>query len=248
MSTTYAQKQVPAQKTPPSNATAVNDLSSFPIAQRVMQKASGVVQRLPADRKFVYYPDISGDDCKNRVPYKPEKICFTPYKGGEVRSAGFNGCYMMAFKFKDPGNTHLSDYFQLLDKDSAPYPLNLKKTYIAHVANDTAREALFDVENRGLLQIERIFRPYRSYERDEPILDRLSLSPNNSIAATGAGSPKIQAGLNKLTGGMELTTGGWVSYVYNQEKFFNAPPPITLWGVIIIGKTETQYDIQTQLL
>ena len=121
------------------------------------------------------------------------------------------------------------DSHLIFDK-SVPMSCNFSVTYIAHVANDSAREALFDAEDRGLVQIERIFKPYRSEGLDKPVFDSLSLSSDNQIANAFVGeSLKNQAGLNRLTGGMEQTArGNWVSHVYGQEKFFDSRPNIEM--------------------
>lgn len=249
MFTTYAQKQATAQKSTVSNAAVVDDRRALPVAQRVVQRVGGVVQRAPSDGKFVYFPDISGEVYKDRVPYWYNKICFAPYNGGEVRSAGFNGCYMMAFRFVESNLFSMDDAeafnasLNIFDR-SNPIPTDFDITYIAHVSNDrTARDALFDAENRGLVQIERIFRPYRSEVYDKPILDSRSLSPNNRIAEkSGGGTPEMHACINKFTGGMEKTVGGeWVSYVYDQERLFNEPPNLELTNFVWKNKNVIRY-------
>jgi hypothetical protein len=222
----YAQKSEPFQSVMTHNASCINDRRTLPVAQRVVQRESGIVQRVPSNGVFKFYPNISGSVYKDRVPYLAGKICFTPYTNGGILSAGFNGCYMMAFRFVEDAMKRDPNSYLLFDR-SVPMSSNFSVTYIAHVSNDTtARDTLFDAENRGLVQIERIFRPYRSDVRDKPVLDSLSLSPDNRIVEnSGSGSPRIQACINKFTGGMVKTAGGeWESYVFNQEKLFNEPP------------------------
>lgn len=232
-----------------SKAANVEDLRQVSKAQQILSQNQNAVQTHPADGAFVFYPNISGDVYKDRVPYWYNKICFAPYKGGEVRSAGFNGCYMMAFRFVESNLLSMDDAvafnasLNIFDR-SNPIPTDFDITYIAHVSNDrTARDALFDAENRGLVQIERIFRPYRSEVYDKPILDSRSLSPNNRIAEkSGGGTPEMHACINKFTGGMEKTVGGeWVSYVYDQERLFNEPPNLELTNFVWKNKNVIRY-------
>ena len=224
MNSTYAQKQTTAQKSTASNVSAVNDLRSLSVAQRVVQRAGGVVQRFPADGAFVYYPNISGDNLKDRLPYLPEKICFTPYTGNEVMSADFTGCFMMAFHFvrdKFPEWDDAESYNEAMLSsemsiffDAAPLPENLSRSYIAHVATGSsgdAKLALFDAENRGLIEIEAMFKPYRNRNDDGYNANGLIGRTQNVLSDGGA---RVQA----VTGGMcKDDDGNWCANVYSQE-------------------------------
>lgn len=214
MFTTYAQKQATAQKSTVSNAAVVDDRRALPVAQRVVQRVGGVVQRAPSDGKFVYFPDISGDDYKNRVPYMSGKICFVRYKDEEVKSANFSGCFMMAFKFveekmKSDKNSHL-----IFDK-RFPMLCDFNATYIAHVATGEqgdAKEALFDAENRGLIHIEALFKPFRKSTDDSYQNAGVKKTQDNKMS-------EQQAGLSNVTGGLSRDSrGNWSAKVYSQEK------------------------------
>ena len=225
MQQNYSKKIEPIQKTSKNTASSVLDASSQSEGlQRKADMANGAVQRLvqraPADGVFVYYPNISGDRYKNRVPYRPGKICFTPYTRGEIMSAGFSGCFMMVFEFQE---SNLS-----VDSSNAPSPIfdtsenNLSPTdfsipYIAHVATGPqgdAKEALFDAENRHLIQIIKIIKPYRNKEDDKGSVLNVTRNQNNPLTYN-------QAGLSAVTGSLSLINDSWTAKVYNQEMVLN---------------------------
>lgn len=207
----HIQKPASPQSTTTTQAKSINDSSANSMTlQRHAILTSSVIQCAnPSDKKFKYFPNIS-DNYKDRVPYEPGFICFTKYNGGLIKSAGFNGCFMMAFKFQN-------GFISLLEN---PTSIALNATYIAHVANgigDT-KEALFDAENRGLITIEAIFRPYRNSAMDYP--RSTTISDGNKVASVLPGTPYRQAGMDKLTGGLEKTENGWESHVFTQEKIY----------------------------
>lgn len=217
MFTTYAQKQAPAQKSTVSNAATVDDRRSLPVAQRIIQRAGGVVQRAPADGKFVYFPDISGDIYKDRVPYMPGKICFVRYRDKEVKSANFSGCFMMAFKFVEE-KMKSDKNSRLIFDSSVPMLCDFNATYIAHVATGEqgdAKEALFDAENRGLIHIEALFKPFRKSTDDSYQNAGVKKTQDNKMS-------EQQAGLSNVTGGLSRDSrGNWSAKVYSQEKILD---------------------------
>lgn len=189
------------------------------LSKPTCQRKVDVVQMNPADNKFLFVPNIGTN--KNRIPYNDGVIVFTKYNGGEILSAGFSGCFMMAFHFNP--NADRNQIQKLMSKAE---DIELNKVYIAHVANN-AKPALCDAETRNLITIEAIFRPYRFGELDNP--NRASSQPNITTS---------QAGVNNLTGGMERVEDGWISKVYLQEKVFNGDPILD----------STNYQWQNQLL
>ena len=187
-----------------SKSANVEDLRQVSKAQQILSQNQNAVQTHPADRAFVYYPDIRGDVYKYRVPYIPHKICFAPYNGGEVKSAGFNGCYMMAFRFTWNDRESFNGLMAMFD---GAEPTDFDRIYIAHVANDTARVALFDALQRNLIEIETIFRPYYT-DADLNGYTKMVGNPlSDGVASTG-----------RLTAGLGLKGEEWFASVYNQEK------------------------------
>ena len=170
------------------------------------QRKVDVAQMAPADKKFEYYPNLV--KYENRIPYKSGMICFTPYseEEGEVRSAGFSGCFMMAFRFNSDFDRY-NQVVRLLTNNNQH--INTSKVYIAHVANN-AKESLYDAEKRGLIFIEAIYRPYRSEELDYP-------AKHSSQENVSDG----KACVNNLTGGLSHSGDGWMANVYYQEKKYH---------------------------
>ncbi len=221
MSTTYAHRQTTAQARPASNAAVVNDSRSLSAAQRVIQRAGDVVQKLPADRKFVYYHNIGGVTYKDRIPYEPGKICFTPYANAEIKSANFSGCFMVAFHFvesKFPAWDDAESFNKIPPIFFSEVPRDFSQTFIAHVATGDlgdAKEALFDAENRGLIEIEAMFKPFRNVTDDE-YLSKGKIHQNQNLISPGA------AGIRSVTGSLNKDAKGkWSAKVYTQERILD---------------------------
>ena len=193
MPITYAQKSSTDQKNADSNAAFVVDSSSQSVSlqrkadmancanQRVVQRDTGVVQRLgEADGKFMYVPNLQenqfvneDDRFMNRVPYKSGMICFSKYDGQPLESAGFTGCMMMAFHFNYNGKNG-DELDELFCGGLLPYEnlddVSVNDKFIAHIfADDSDNDtkiALFDAEQRNLITIEVVFKPFLSEDGD----------------------------------------------------------------------------------
>lgn len=182
---------------------------------------SGVVQRTEyndARKRFVYVSpaDFANNINKQRIPYKGDTIQFTNYTPGtEILSAGFNGCFMMAFRFLRPSNIvtgfKLRELFQT-------FPPSRTGIFVAHVANNV-KEAVQEAEYDDLISIEAIFRPYNEKTKGLP--------PGIPVAS---GLSAGLTGVTLLTGGMRLENGKWAGRLYSQERVPNptdATHPIT---------------------
>lgn len=221
MQNTYAQKQKTAQKKDASTAAAVLDASSQSEGlQRKADMANGALQRVkkingkdvlesgdPAYMKFKFQPSNNMDDF--RVPYDAGgQIYFSPYINGELKSAGFSGCFMMAFKFTEKtASSNLTKYV----------PLNLDNSFVAHVPNKS-RQALFQAEQLDFIDIKALIRPFRGQDYDADKVYSTKLSEGNQ-ASKGAAS------IHALTGGLEqVTEDQWRGNVYYQEKIYSVNP------------------------
>ena len=173
------------------------------VAQRVIQRTR------EADKKFYYVPYSS--DINFRVPYTSKTIHFSDFEAGsEIKSAGFSGCYMMAFHF-NPTKTE-EEIRVLLNTPDNLDSRKIRRTFVAHVASD-AREPFFDAVNRELIIVEAIFRPYNQRSKD------IVPSPREGPETLSIG----QAGNSLLTGGMRQIIDGagestWEGEVYTQER------------------------------
>jgi len=242
MPITYAQKSSTDQKNADSNAAFVVDSSSQSAslqrkadmancaAQRVVQRDTGVVQRLgEADGKFRYVANlennvyVDGYDqfafngkivrmggnpyFRSKLPFDLGKIIFTKYHGGEIKSPGFTGCLMVAFRFKKAA----TDVKPLIDPTSDPFvSLGAEDKFVAHAycggeGTDT-KNALFDAERRELISIEAMFKP-QTPEDDAKVKNECS---KRAIP--------IGYGDQSFTGGVEIDQyGRWGANVYAQN-------------------------------
>lgn len=218
MKSAYAQKYEVSQCAMSHNAACVDDRRTVPVAQRVVQRESGVVQRVgEANGTFVYYHNIGGDRLKDRVPYLPGKICFTPYTGGEVKSANFSGCFLIVFHFVN-NNQGLMSYRLLMSNESRLFSPVFNVPYIAHVATGgigDAKVALFDAENRGLIEIEAMFKPFRNAFDDDYYHKGLIHQSQETVNSIAAGVCSVTGGLHKDN------MGRWCAKVYSQERIVN---------------------------
>lgn len=178
-----------------------------------------VAQRKPGDDatgSFIYAPQVGGPGF--RIPFNYGMIFFSEYQGGEMRSAGFSGCFMMVFRFNRMRAIEVQSLF--------PRPIpNLKygKTFVAHVSNDM-KEAVHDAEYKGLITVVVIIRPHNTMTWEmmgRP--EKLSTEERYRISDPSKRYPQPFAGVHNLTGGMELIAneGGqpyWRGTVYRQEK------------------------------
>ena len=171
------------------------------VAQRVIQRAGA------ADGKFVYVPDISVT--KDRIPFDYGFIKFAPYDEGRQRvilSAGFSGCFMMAFRF-----TALAP--PIFYGGHIPPGLATGQLYVAHVSNDI-RAAVLDAKERNLITIEAMFRPYRNGVEEA----NLETIPTNVIRVDHRLSDGTAGILNFTAGMRNVGPQEWVGACYTQEK------------------------------
>ncbi len=208
MKSVYAQKNEVSQCVTSRNVACVDDRRTIPVAQRVVQRMG------EANGTFVYYHNIGGHKLKDRVPYQSGKICFTPYTGGEVKSANFSGCFLIVFHFVN-NNQGLMSYRLLMSNESRLFSPVFNVPYIAHVATGgigDAKVALFDAENRGLIEIEAMFKPFRNAFDDD-------YCRNGQIHQNQASISSIAAGINSVTGSINKDARGrWCAKVYSQER------------------------------
>jgi hypothetical protein len=209
------------QKGGPGGQAHIADNRANPVQGLMMNRdvAQRVIQRTgEANGKFCYDPYSS--DVNFRVPYTPNTIHFTKYKAGsEIRSAGFNGCYMMAFRFNEDKKIDVEKMFAKPVQD-----LDYDAVYIAHVANDDeGKFALLDAETRRLIFIDSIFRPYRNESIENSYIPK-----DWSDKTFSSGS---QAGIDRFTGGMKLGEKGWEGKVYKQEKIAESTKIRIIGGV-----------------
>lgn len=168
MKSAYAQKYEVSQCAMSHNAACVDDRRTVPVAQRVVQRESGIVQRKgEANGKFKYCDSFESHE----EGFEKGKILFCPYGnvGTECKSRGFTGCLMMAFHFNKINPTTKQDQTDSLKKmmveEYSDAMFDENKKYIAHVymasssSRDDTKAALFDAENRGLITIEALFKP-----------------------------------------------------------------------------------------
>ena len=244
MNSTYAQKSSTVQKAADTKAASVFDSSAQNeslqrkadmannAVQLVVRNIGNVVQRVgEANEAFEYYPDISGDVYKDRVPYNPQKICFTPYTGGEVKSAGFCGCFMMVFHFVDCGKG-LDTYRLLISKESEPFTPVFDVPYVAHVPtndrNQNMQKALVELEDRGLIKIEALFRPCwdaKAESENLEISDEANdlFNQDESKKNLDYVTKKGILALIAFTAGVEKNADNqWIAKKYSQEKRFNS--------------------------
>ena len=171
------------------------------VSQRVIQRVN------EANRKFVYVENSGAPDFL--IPYLPNTIQFTKYQGGEIRSAGFTGCFMMAFRFNSEKDADVNNLFL------NPFPgLNYNDTYVAHVDNKE-KKAVFDALRRELIIIEAMFRPYNNNTNETKI----------KIKRIDERFTEGHAGLKNRTGSMTRTRertpikeARWKSAVYSEER------------------------------
>lgn len=213
MKSVYAKKSELSQCVTTHNASCIDDRRTLPVAQRVLQRECGVVQRNSADGKFLYYGDLK--NYRDRVPYFPYYICFSPYRGQEVKSANFSGCLMMAFVFtgNTPKHQRLIGQAGVCGAQQFVFPRNpTGSIYIAHVAQGLGGDAkmpLVDAETENLINILSIFKPYR-FDKDKP---QKKMTKGN-LATVGF------AQTSRLTGGMQQDANGdWIANVYYQEAY-----------------------------
>lgn len=183
---------------------------------------SSVVQREKpkmetANGKFIYIADYyTNPSYKGRVPFSYETIKFVEYRGGEIRSAGFSGCFMMAFHFNGEGIDR--GFVNTIQSTGAAPDLSVTKQYIAHVDNKI-RTAVLDAKNRGLITIEALFRPSTkgTKRRKEEYFSKYPWRKRLGFHFTRY--PMPYSGLKDFTGGMTYSgTAGWKGAVYLQER------------------------------
>lgn len=162
MNISYTQKSTMVPKATESKSASVLDYSMQKKSlQRKADMANDtvqrVVQRLPGDEEkhgfpidtFVY-KDAQNDD----LIYEEGGIAFTEYKEN-LKSSGFTGCMMMAFKFKQP--------YTCKKIDGNKKRVDPAVNYIAHVycSNDErdTKKTLYDAEQSGLITIEVLIKP-----------------------------------------------------------------------------------------
>ena len=164
--------------------------------QRVVQKIDGVVQRAQeADESFEYVTNLDdnifingadgrgGDErFRSNIPFKDGKIVFSKYSGQPMQSCGFTGCLMMAFHFNEDVGKGIQPATSA--KTLCPgFPeknLTANDKFIAHVfmsdltnVTDT-RTALYDAEQRGLINVDALFKPF--VPRDSEIIFNAAVS------------------------------------------------------------------------
>lgn len=170
------------------------------VAQRVIQRKG------EAKNCFKYITNITR--YKSRLPYTPGLIDFTNYQNVELLSAGFNGCFMMAFHFSPKAQAYFREIIVDYNPISAP-PVG--STLIGHISNDRdGKQAFLDALERGLIVVEAMFRPYRNAVIER---DNIPTAWSDDLFPTAA-----QATIGSFTAGMEKIGGSWTGKVYNQEK------------------------------
>lgn len=195
---------------------------------------STVVQRVEindATGRFVYVTpaDFANARNKQRVPFDFGQIQFIDYPGGEIRSADFSGCFMMAFRFNPLKAGEVSSLFP---RRTVPPQINeniFENTYVAHVSNDM-KEAVHDAEYKELISIEAIFRPYNmeTFDRmgkpgrlSEEEQYRISQDPTKRYRQPFAGVHNLSAGMEQVTVDGETY---WKGTVYRQERVIPQNP------------------------
>ena len=194
------------------------------VSQRVIQREG------EANGNFIYVPrirDLMGQE-KDRVPYTGGKIKFTKYQDTRLLSAGFHGCYMMAFHFTE-NEENAEEITKLFQGTAIPDSFDDETFYVAHVASN-ARNALYDAEERKLIVIDAIFRPYNN--------------ATQGFVVGGTTKEDKNMGKMDLSAGMEKRAPNtWIGSIYDQEK----NPDKTGW---IINERATidgsQMNTQTQ--
>ena len=187
----------------PGGQAQIADNRANPVQGLIMNGnvAQRVIQREPAAKnKFLFAERFQMD----RLPYRQGYIEFARYADKEVLSAGFNGCYMMAFRFNNSPEKK-NDVEEMIVPENLS--LDYEVVYIAHVASD-AREPFFDAVNRELIIVEAIFRPYNGATK--PLLPTVRHGPKEINDA--------KAAFKKFTGGLERDgTDKWEGSVLTQE-------------------------------
>ena len=222
----YASRSVPVLNTPAPNAAYVDDSSSQNeslqrkadmangAVQRVVQRETGIVQKVDLPEQFVYRAPENND-----LKYIERCIAFTEYDPNLV-SSGFTGCLMMAFKFNQSYTcNNFAGGTITVGTDN--------QSYIAHVfmkgpkdATDT-RKALFDAEKDHLIEIEALFKPnvpsdlYRLYGKDnDKLTGKLSQGENGWSANVYAQGPEAYS---VLTGNTDFEYESKPIKTYNSE-------------------------------
>lgn len=173
------------------------------VSQRVIQRVN------EANGKFIFSPRLVINS-SYRIPYTGGTIHFTDFgnSGEEILSDGFNGCYMMVFRFNmDPMRER--DVNALFQAGSIVLPRAvLGSTFVAHVANDEVG-AIFDAVERGLIFVDLIFRPYNGATTKGHPFERKHKD--------NLWSDK-QARIELFTAGAKIVENGVEGHVYGQEK------------------------------
>ena len=222
MKSAYAQKSESSQSVTTHDASCVDDRRTLPVAQRVLQRESGVVQREgevvleegdPAYKKFKYLPPAV--DALEGFGPEADFITFCKYSSVECRSHSFTGCLMMAFHFNDKNSKkenvdQTTSLDALIFGDLSNVLVGENEKYVAHVYLDGGSAdmslALYDAENRGLITIEALFKPW--LDEDQGKLRQKSSTDLSLV-------PLLQDMKVTFTGGLELGAGGrWNAGVY----------------------------------
>ncbi len=178
-------------------------MSGGMVSQRVIQRVN------EANGKFIFAPRLVINS-SYRIPYTGGTIHFTDFgnSGEEILSDGFNGCYMMVFRFNmDPMRER--DVNALFQAGSIVLPRAvLGSTFVAHVANDEVG-AIFDAVERGLIFVDLIFRPYNGATTKGHPFERKHKD--------NLWSDK-QARIELFTAGAKIVENGVEGHVYRQEK------------------------------
>ena len=128
------------------------------------------------------------------------------YDGGTALSSDFTGCFIMAFHF-NLTDEHLG---RLRHPESPAFPYK-SGPFIAHVSLDETN-AVFDAENRGLITIDALYRPYRN-----------GAIENKHLPTVPAGV----SGKAGFTAGLQQGSEGWEGAVYHQERVTPRDGPLT---------------------
>ncbi len=201
-----------------------NYLSGAPL-QRVVQREG------EANGKFIYVADIS--ETKDRIPFNYHTIHFTDYTDGVILSAGFSGCFMMAFHFRQLDGA-------LFQGGQVPENIGMGP-FVAHVSNDEKR-ALFDAERRQLITIDAIFRPSN---KETTLLNPRKREYQNELSDG-------QAAIRDITGGMLHTDAGWEGMALSQEKvptfgpFLPQQQPDYQWSNPLLLRWYSVADMRTR--
>ena len=219
MSTTYAPKQVPAQKKDANSAASVVDDSSQGealqrkadmancAAQRVVQRDTGVVQRAGAySHKFKYvdYNDMGG------ISNSSGKIHFSEYQNRETKSGDFSGCLMMAFRFIESYDDLKRK--KVFEDETGIDEQIISKQLIAHVFCDSdlskdTKSAILDAEDEGLIAIDVLFKPKTPGDCEKTLKNQ----------AEGCSQDFFMGGLT-FTQGSSPQNGSWNATVYAQNQ------------------------------